>query len=258
MQFGSYFETLAIGSGARGNKTFDLPRKTLNTKQEAANRLAVSKGNPPIYYGEKSINQIRIEAQALEFKKLCAKYQITIAPPYNTQVLIYKRWDDDVLLSGELDIFPTLVLGAEPKLCIIDLKLTADLSSAFGEFAWGDFESMDKIQGVMYQYLVRDIDYDLNSQMGNENLSELVSPTIQQIIERNDLKFLFWVFDYKKPIDKLGNKFFPVDYDTNAESQLKETIRKTISLLDTYESAGWQRKVCKTCDKCPIDCNLKS
>lgn len=258
MLFGSYFETLAIGSGARGNKTFDLPRKQLTDKQEAANRISTSKGNPPIYYGEKTINQIRIETQASEFKRLCAKYQITIAPPFNTQVLIYKRWDDNVLLSGELDIFPTLVLGTVPKLCVVDLKLTADLNSTFGEFAWGDFDSMDNIQGLMYQYLVRDIDFDLNSQMGNDNLFELVSPTIQKIIDDNELKFLFWVFDYKKPVDKLGNKFFPVNYDSNAECELKETIRKTVSLIDTFESSGWQRKVCKTCEKCPIECSLKS
>jgi len=256
MNFGSYFETLCIGSGARGRITDDLPRKQLTEKQNIANRVSVSKGNPVIYYGEKTINQIRIEAQASEFKRLCAKYKITIVPPFNTQVKIYKRFSENTILSGELDVFPTLMLGeSDPRLSIIDLKLTADLGSTFGEFAWGDFDSMDKLQGWMYHYLVRDIDLDLIFSF-NENclLPEIITPAVTNIINNNDLLFFFWVFDYKKDVSKLGNKFFKVDYDKNTESELTETIRKTESLLDYFELHNWSKNPCKTCEKCPIPC----
>lgn len=256
---GSYFETLCLGSGAGGRKIEDLPRKELTGKQENANKLALSKGNPQIYYGEKTIDQVRIDAQATEFKRLCSKHQITVAPPYNTQVRIYKQFDEENMLVGELDIFPTLVMGKEePRLAIIDLKLTTDLKSTFGEFAWGDFSSMDKTQGLMYHYLVRSIDYELNVKMGNEGLVDLLAPVIEKTIADNRILFLFWTFDYKKPIEKLGNKFFPVDWDSNAENELKELIRKCISLCDKYDKTGWVEVGGKHCANCPInDCKLK-
>ena len=257
MKYGSYFETQCLGSGAGGRITDDLPRKDLTLKQEQANKLAESKGNPKIYHGEPTINHIRIDSQVVEFKRLCSKYQIAVAPPYNTQVRIYKPFDENITLVGELDIFPTLIMGKEsPRLAIIDLKLTSDLNSTFGEFAWGDFSSMDTIQGVMYHYLVRDIDYEFNAAMsGNTNLRDLITPATESIIARNELLFLFWTFDYKKPVEKLGNKFFPVNYNTNAESELKETIRKCASLLDYHEGDGWKLKPGKYCNGCPIkDC----
>jgi hypothetical protein len=260
MRKGSFFETLGLGSGAMGQSVEDLPRKALTKNQERDNRIALSKGQPQIYYGEKTIDQIRIESQAQTFKRECSRLGVAVVPPYNTQVQIYKQWSEDVMLVGELDIFPTLLMREEPELVIVDLKLTQDLTSTFGEFAWGDYESMDKFQGFLYLYLVRDIDFALNYEMGSINLQEIITSSVQSMINRNLIKFYFWVFDYKRDWSKLGNKFFPkggITLTKLIENEVNETIRKTVALLEMYEKTGWQPNPCSQCDKCTLECELR-
>ena len=233
MMDGSYFETLVLGSGRGGEQTLDLPRKKLTIKQERENRIREEKGEELIK-GAKSIAQIRIEEQAERFRFLCAQHQVVVTE-YNTQMPIFKKWekDEEVMLSGELDVFPTSVLGKHGfQMAIIDLKLTGNINNNFGDFCWGSPEHMDHIQAQMYLYLIRNIDFSLN-----KGLENMIRPSVMNMITNNKVVFLYWVFSYGS--GKLDDKFVRYDMDHLKEAELHESIRKTVATIEKYKEEGW-------------------
>ena len=247
MMDGSYFETLTLGGGRGGKQTLDLPRKQLTIKQETENRVREEKGEELIK-GTKSIAQIRIEEQAERFKLLCAQHQVVITE-YNTQVPILKRWEEDegIMLSGELDIFPTPVLGKRGlQMAIIDLKLTGKINNDFGDYCWGSPEHMDHIQAQMYHYLIRDIDFSLN-----EGLKNLVTQSVTNIIANNAVLFLYWVFSYGSGM--LRDKFVRYDMDHLKLAEMHESIRKTVAAIEKHEEEGWPADPeYERCAGCPL------
>lgn len=244
---GSYFETLCIGSGAGGRITEDLPRKRLVKARELENIKRKQSGLPEIK-GDKTMDQIRIEQQAQRFKVLSAKYQITVLDE-NTQVRITIPWhkNPEIYLSMEFDIFPTAIITNEGlKLAIIDLKLTADINTSFGEYCWGAPEYMDLIQAYMYHYGARQV---INHVDNNPRMVELLTKPAVALIQHNQLEFYYWVFNYKK--ETLEDKLVKVVWDVTKEQELHEAIRKVASLIEYYEQLGWPAKpnykLCKEC-----------
>ena len=246
MQCGNYFETQCIGSSAGGKATNDLPRKLLNKNQQTENRVRKKEGRPLIK-GEKRSDQLRIDEQILRFKSLCTKYQIIIANN-NVQIPIIIPWEKDknVLLTMQLDIFPTPIFyKKELRIAIIDLKLTGDLNSSYGEYCYATPEHLDLIQGKMYHYGVRHIDHALNPHLNN-----VLSSDVEEVIKQSCLFFL-WIFNYKKPI--LEDKFIEVVWDKTKEAELHESIRKTMSMLEMFEAQAWPLLPSyNRCKKCPI------
>lgn len=163
---------------------------------------------------------------------------------------------DDVLCEGNLDMFPTTIYIAEKMTpAIMDLKLTQNLESTFCDpvepwsyFAWGDPETMDHTQGLMYQWLIRDIDLQLNP-----SLKDLVTPDFQQAINNNAVNFYYWVFDYKP---EYANKFVAVSYNAGREAEILESIRKTANTIKHFNESGWTADPSwEQCKKCPVtDC----
>lgn len=247
MMCGSYFETLTLGGGRGGHKTLDLPRKKLTSKQERDNRVRAEKGEEPLP-GAKTIAQIRIEEQAERFAIIRARHQIMISE-YNTQVRIFKKFNKDVMLSGELDVFPVAVLGKDGyQLAVIDLKLTGDIDNDYGDFCWGEPLRMDHTQAQMYHYLVRDIDFSLN-----QGLESVVTQRVRDIIANNEVLFLYWVFSYGS--GDLRDKFVRYDWDKTKQAELEQSIRLTVALIEEYEAEGWPAKPeYERCTKCPITC----
>ena len=246
---GSYFETLCIGSGAGGRKTEDLPRKRMVKARELENIKRKESGLPEIK-GEKTMDQIRIEQQAQRFKLLSAKYQITVLDE-NTQVRITIPWhkNPEVHLSCEFDIFPTAIITNEGlKLAIIDLKLTADINTSFGEYSWGAPEYMDLIQAYMYHYCARQV---INHVDTNPRIVDILTKPAVNLIQQNQLEFYYWVFNYKR--DTLEDKLVKVVWDATKEQELHEAIRKVVSLIEFYEASKWPEKPnYKLCKECTI------
>lgn len=126
MMKGSFFETICLGSGVRGQVTTDLPR--LKT-------------------GAKSMDQIRIEAQAARFKLLFN--------PDSPEYMGWQMTDSQVFIEkdgreGTLDF----VCRRDGVKSIWDLKLTGDLANPGGW--WGKPEEMDHLQLGFYKYLYRE------------------------------------------------------------------------------------------------------
>ena len=228
MQKGLFFETLTIGQSADGTGVTDLPRG--------------KKGN-------KSVDQIRIEEQALIFNQMYPQYHmIIIKEGRNRNVQIpfctewkdpkYKNFDDlKIYLKGVIDIVSPISVGHyNYNMCIIDLKLTKNRFSTYGKYSWGNVEQMDHTQPLLYSY-------------------------------GTGLPFMYWVFDYQADNDKRGHKFFPVktqNAEDSADPELQtrynefhETIRKTIRYLIQYHNEGWPRKAnydsCKNCIDNPVN-----
>ena len=240
MAKGSYAETILLGGGARGKSTLDLPR---------------------LRNGNKSIDQMRIDSQMELAKILTVKKQMHIYPNLNTQILLFKKIND-VLCRGELDIFPTTIINDEGKLCvaIVDLKLTADLNTLKNfqsdEALWGDYQNMDDTQSLMYLHLVRDIDWELNSHI-DEDLKRMIMS-----IDEDEIRFFFWVFDYKKPMENLNNKLFEEVYTPMKKREIEERIRKVHSIFEyNNKTSSWGKRIpsTKSCKRCQdMECQFRN
>lgn len=256
MLYGKYFETICLGKSS-GYDVRDLPRKKLTKKIIAENAVRKVE-KKPLLQGEKYLDHIRVDDQIIRFKSLVKQYKMIITDS-NVQVPILIEWgqDPNVYLSAELDIFPTTILlpdeeeGNVPKMfaAIIDLKLTADINATYGEYCYGNPQYLDLTQGKMYHYVVRNINKNLNP-----GLSGLITDTVQSLIDKNAIKFLLWVFNYKK--DTLEDKFIQVKWDANKEAELHESIRKTVSSLEAGEKLDWPTNpIFHLCKSCPVkDC----
>ena len=166
---------------------------------------------------------------------------------HNVQVPIKTIWDQDpdVMLKAELDIFPTtILLDDELKAAIIDLKLTADIHTTWGDYCYGSPEYLDLIQAKMYHYVVRNIIPSLNP-----GLEDLLTDSVKSLIKDDNILFLLWIFNYKKP--DLEDKFIKVQWSEQKEQELHESIRKTVSILEHGEATQWPTnpsyELCKNC-----------
>lgn len=180
---GQYFEWLLFGTRNREGEIPSLPRKN---------------------NGEKSVSEIRIDQQVASFKEICKKNDIVI---YGTdRNFRAKMFDFDTF--GTWDAYGLW----KGKPVIIDIKLTQDITSSFGDFSWGDFESMDKIQAETYMesgLRLDGIKYD----------------------------FLFMVFDHKKNPDYI---ILPVYYSNAVSFQVQQRLEETKIKLNFHEHNGWE------------------
>lgn len=249
MVAGSYFETLCLGSGINDQKTEDMTRKKLTAKQIMAKQII----------GDKTIDQIRVEQQAMVFERQAAIFQISVQKEINTQVKLVKEFskNDNIILQGELDIFPSTILLPERgmRLCVIDLKLTGRFTD-WGEYCWGSPSSLDNIQGLFYNNLVRNIDIELNAKHNPESkISYLYTGPIKNQLEKNEALFFYWVFNYKEK--QISNKFIEVQFDAIAKAELNTAILRTIDEYNKNERDGWTKTnpSYERCGSCAVlDC----
>ena len=248
---GLYFETKCIGAGAHGQAVYHLPRKAVSEAQKRRAKVL----NQEVL-GEKKIDHIRIDMQVERFKEEVGKYFINIIQGVNTQVTIRKWWDKEreIMLVGTMDIFPTTMTleDGETILCGIDLKLTQDINSTFGEYCWGAMQYMDVTQLLMYHYLARDIDEDLNEDF----IKQIGYGMFKKIQKYQDIIRQFYlVFGYKVPVEELEYQVKPpieVEWDKMRELELKETIRKFVNEYAEAEDAGFPATEGDQCIKCPL------
>lgn len=227
---GNYFESLLLGG--------DVPQ-------------IKGKGRS----GEIPIDYARLQEQAKLGKQELINRLMFVHTGYNTQVRLRKHWKaenipEDVYIEGVLDLFPTLFLiDGELRVAIIDVKTTKDLNSTWGNFAWGNFEEMDWLQGIFYHALVRDIDWQLNS-----NLSKVTINLIKNFewtIQQDEIHFFFWVFNIKDPLE---NKFLEVKYDYDKHKYLTNSIHMAVHEMLYQQSRGYPERPGNHCLECLLDC----
>lgn len=201
MTRGKYFEYLATGAKDRNGEIPELP--------------LTQKGKP-------STPQIRIEWQAKQFAKNLEKHGIEIVTvgqklsfPLFKEFLVTGIEDTEVLYQGQP--------------AIMDIKLTADITNDFGDFAWGDFQRIDKLQAYTYTLLK----YHLTGKV---------------------YRFIYYVADYKtKPEYKIEEVINPLDHYNEVYSRFQQTYLK----LMQYEKNLYPEVPSEKCVKCPVSsCNF--
>lgn len=245
MLAGLYGESLILGSSAKGDTTkYSLPKNKTSGKMRVAEE--------------------RILMQVERFKTIASTYQINIIPGINVQVPIFKKFGN-VMLRGEMDIFPTSVVwNDELSLAIVDLKFTGDVNSTFSKFSWGDPEAIDYLQGDFYHYLVRDFDLDLNIKHGHEfnqrvGYKNLFTPFVNKVIADGELKFIYVILGYQKAdlnnqLLMLNRAFTDPNNKIIREQETIGRIRKAIAILNHEHVKGWlSSPEREECSKCPLN-----
>lgn len=202
---GKYFEYLALGKGAiAGEDVTDLIR---------------------LKNGDKSADQIRIEAQAERFKRL------------------FEPTDPEYLGLKIVKLQPKLVVGnrngtldfvAEDEddyPWVIDLKLTKDLTSDRTKYGWGnDWENLDLLQQVHYEDLFEK-EYGVRPRTG------------------------LLVFDYT-PNKRVEFGEIIISDSKRISKEVRFTSAE--EAFNLYEKKGWIRiPELKECENCPLPCELR-
>ena len=218
---GSYFETKCIGGGAGGSGVHSLPL---------------------LKSGKLSTDNKRIDEQVVQFKVLKDKYGMVLKDDLsNTQVkgMIHypqDHWVDiEVFATGEADWITPIgnYNGHSFGNSIVDLKLTGNMSSSYGKFAWTPREFINTQQLTHYWHVF------------------------------GGLPTFFWVFDY--PATGMMNEIIPVNHDINhsnaklagkAKWRIKtfhELMRLTINEIAFNFQEGWKKNPDPAlCKKCPV------
>lgn len=218
---GCFFEFIALGNPNKdGVFVSDLPR---------------------LKDGKKSVDQIRIEAQAEFFKDKFLDYNnITIS---NRAVYHKIPYNKDIDLEMTSDIEGSIFDDNynEERACIIDLKLTGNIHNQFGNFSWGNPYNMDHIQAIMYHHIVSE---EIKMNLGTDN---------GKII---DLSFYYAIFDYKPKPEHILIEVKPTPI---RKEEMKEAIRKAAEKVKINNEFGWSETPSyNNCIDCPLILTCKS
>ena len=203
LEKGKYFEWLFLGSGAKKDeKPPEMPR---------------------LKNGEKSTDQLRIEAQAVRAKEMFTEGHPDYIGHTIVEVQKYIEIGDD---AGTLDI---VTKDQKGDIWVIDVKLTKDLTSDRTEYGWGnDWSEMDLIQQVHYQSLYQKLT-GIRPQMA------------------------LLVFDYS-PQKRIVFGEIEISENKIVNKDIRFAAAKDAFRL--YEQNGWTRiPNPKECDACPLACS---
>jgi hypothetical protein len=220
MKRGIYFETMLLGKNARD--------------EEVSPEVTASKGLPTAE--QKRIDQQIINAKNV-FEDRGIKFGINDVQVKGRKQLVMPELDFDIHLTQLADIISPIRYRDEMfEKAVIDIKLTSNLTSTFGDFGWGAFEWMDKNQAYVGSYV-------------------------------HNLPFFYLVFDY--PANNMGYRLFKVNTLQSYKGlshehpiynevltryhEMKETTRKTAAFIDYHNSTEWEaRPHVSLCVDCPV------
>lgn len=197
MTKGKYFEYMATGVADRNGEIPELE---------------------PTKKGKPSTDQVRIEWQAKQFPKNLQNHGIEIVKlGESLEFSLFQEFKTTAILDTEV------IYKNKPY--IMDIKLTQDVNSDFGDFAWGKFDSMDKLQAYTYTLLK----YHLTGGIS--------------------YGFIYYVADFKpKPEYKIFEVFNPLDHYDEVYRRFKQTFLR----MEFLESEGFPENPSDQCAKCPV------
>lgn len=267
MKYGLYGEQLMIGSSAHDNEKMFLDKN----KRSCKDKLYLSENGScvgcKLYHDcAKTAVQQKIELQAEIFKKKCEEMGINIQENINTQLTIYKRFpnEPDFIVGGTMDVFPVFaIIEDEMEICLFDIKFTQKISSSFGYAKWGEPAELDFIQLNMYHYLLKDIDFSINTHLTEAQI--LILKFAYHYIQNHLLYRFYWVFEYGTTIEEMRDLIIPVDkwsqpYSDLVEMEVHEIVRTTINEIKNNNVMGlWDDEIpCYMCDYCPMKMNCET
>lgn len=264
MKYGLYGEQLMIGASANDNNEILLDRNRKKcTNKDYYNIDETCQGCPFYNNCLKTTFQEKIELQTEIFKQECNNMGIDIAPLVNTQMSIYKHFPNEpnFIINGTFDVFPVFAyINDEIKLSLFDIKFTHSINSNFSFHNWNNPDKIDFIQLHLYHYLLKDIDYAINTHLTEAQI--LLLKFAYHYIQNNLLYLFYWVFEYGTNITELSNKIITLEehnasYSTLVEMETHEIIRATINEIknNTAMELWDERTACFLCKNCPMKFN---
>jgi hypothetical protein len=228
MDYGLYFETKCIGSGAHG-EVHDLPRNKRN--------------------GEKTAIHNRIDKAVERFKRVKGQIGLITSDVQVKKTVPFEdhNFNIDVFLSGTADmISPVRYKNIDYLLATIDLKLTSSIHATYQDkmqpwkyYPWGDPKKVDPIQGKFYSIL-----FGL----------PFVNIVFDYSADDPDNDEHHW-----KPVPIMTTTSHPDNQE--AIIRYNETIRDikwTISRIMMWEEEGFVEEPSElACHKCPVQCEMK-
>ena len=251
MEAGNLFESLLLGENRDGKQTTQIRRKVVS--QKAKNDAL--KAGKPVPEAEMRIDEVRIREQVERAKILFYNSKVNVFPGINTQVPVYRVWNG-IKIQGHLDLFPTdIVWKGEDCQAIIDVKLTAARASIqVTPYCWLTPNEIDITQPLIYRILLMDIDFSINPY-----LRKLFQG--KEVQMKDDLKFFYFVADYRPGKDKLTgldnplwSDFFEVELTPSRIRDTYEVIRKTNVLMELYKENDYpENPEYERCKKCLLN-----
>jgi hypothetical protein len=204
-------------------------------------------GNIPVLGGGKkkgsiSVAQQRIDQQIELFPELMKKYGIKVI---KTNVRIEIPFNHEIIVFGTKDA----LVEYKGKPYVFDLKLTADVNSKFGAFAWGNFQTIKRaIPGTPGIYS------DVQTLSDNSSEMDLIQAhTYMYTLEQKTKAkwgFLYGVFDYK-PTPGPEHKIIEVEFSKEAREKMIERLSSTKHKLKIFAQTNYAPipsvVECKTC-----------
>lgn len=231
---GKFFETLVLGSGAKGAQVFALP---------------LAKGKP-------SVHEVRIRKQAEIAKRVFEERGIDISLSQTTLELPI---NDKYKMGGECDVYPCVF---DSELAILDLKLTQNLDANYGMYAWGlrsteevksEFDPMcDVVDIIPSEHDNLQANYYMIMASNPNTIAQnngLVIPHISK-----EMVFVYAVFENQ---NTLRHRFFRHRLTPQDVVETRERLRLTIAELEKYEAEGWKERRGRDCKACPLTCKKR-
>ncbi len=196
---------------------------------------------PLLKNGNKSTDQQRIDLQVAMFPIIMARHGIKVI---KTNFRIEVKFNGDIIVFGTLDA----LVEYKGKRYIMDLKLTANVTSTFGDFAWGSFTTLEDPD-------IPNLYTEQQDDNGGNPMDVIQAHAYMYDIELLTGKrwgFLYAVFDYKP---KSEYKIIEIKHSDEKREQLIERIHDTKYKLNLFKELNyqalpseWECKSCKAFD----------
>lgn len=245
MMDGRYGETLLLGSCARGDSCEGLNKTKTGKTPIRESRLDIQANR---LYGYMYARGVRINKN-------------------NVQVPLIAKYDNNIWLRGELDIFP---VNVDDKISVVDVKFTKDVNNSFFSIAkkhvrtasmgcWGHFDGIAKNQPLFYHYLVRNFKnsgIEIHKRY-NEAKSDIYDYIFSLDYDYSDANFHFFVAgtksaDFDSQLADFEYPFTPMRKHL-LDALITESIVRIKEGLASNFKANPQEELCKSCklkDKC--------
>ncbi len=200
---------------------------------------------PLLKRGGKSTDHKRIDEWVAKFDGIMKRHGIKVI---KTDFKIEVKLDSDTVAFGTLDA----LVEYKGLPYIMDLKLTVNVTSTFGDFAWGNFTTLQDPN-------IPNLYTDKQDDNGGKEMDLIQAHAYMHDIElltKRKWGFLYAVFDYKKNPEY---KIIEVKFSQTERDKLIERTNETKYKLNLFKRLNYEampsEMECKACKA--LECNSR-
>lgn len=196
--------------------------------------------------GSTSVEYDRIDKQVALFPEIMKKHGITVA---RTDYKLEVPFNNEILFHGTMDA----LVEYKGKPYILDLKMTGNVNAQFGDFAWGNFQTLKMEPDATGIY-----SHTQTVDGGGKQMDVIQAHAYMYLMEmftKQRWGFLYGVFDSKPESE---HKIIEIPYDKSERESLHDRMKGTRHKLNMFHELNYQpiasEQECKSCKvlDCPI------